>query len=285
MLPTSETTLTAPNLVRTADGVDLFCRDWGEGRPLLFLSGWALNSLMWAFQMEPLVREGFRCIAYDRRGHGRSGDPGRGYDFDTLADDLASVIEALDLSDVVIVAHSFASGEVVRYLSRHGASRIAGVIMLAPAAIPFLAKTVDNPAGIDCEIGAAVQAEMTEDFPAWMERQSDPYFAGQASRVLADATIAMMNQTSQQALMVLAGIQMTTDFRAELAGLDLPVLFIHGDRDASAPLELTSRPACDLVKGARLIVYDGAPHGIYFTHKARLNADIVGFAADLEKMR
>ncbi len=170
----------------------------------------------------------------------------------------------------------------MRYLTRHGASRVAGVVMLAPAAIPFLAKTTDNPAGIDCEIGAVVHAEMTEDFPGWMERQSEPYFAGQASPVLADATIAIMNQTSYQALLALAGIRTTTDFRAELAELDLPMLFIHGDKDASAPLELTSKPACNLVKGARLVVYEGMPHGVYLTHKAQLNANIAGFAADLE---
>jgi non-heme chloroperoxidase len=271
-----------PNSICTADGVDLFYRDWGAGRPLLFLSGWTLNSLMWGYQMEPLAKEGFRCIAYDRRAHGRSSDPGGGYDFDTLADDLAAVVAALDLQDVIGVAHSFSSGEIVRYLTRHGDGRIAGVIMLAPAAIPFLMKTEDNPLGLSIEAMQAVGSDLAEDFPGWAERHSAPYFAGWGSRGIIDATLAMMNQTSHQAMLALAEIQGTTDFRSELARIDIPVLFIHGDRDASAPIELTSKPACDLVKSARLIVYEGGPHGLYFTHKADLNRDIVRFASSLE---
>jgi non-heme chloroperoxidase len=266
------------NHVRTIDGIDLFCRDWGQGRPLLFLSGWCLNSLMWGYQMEPLARDGFRCIAYDRRGHGRSGDAGGGYDFDTLADDLAAVIEALDLDEVTVVAHSFASGEIVRYLTRHGGSRVAGVIMLAPAAIPFLAKTADNPAGIDIGMLNARTAELAEDFPGWAERNAAPYFAGQGSRGIIDATLGMMNMASHQAMLALTDIQGATDFRPELVRLDTRTLFIHGDRDASIPLEITSRPACDLVKGAQLVVYEGGPHGLYVTHKDRLNRDIAAFA-------
>ncbi len=280
-VPLQNATLAKPplaNFVRTGDGIDLFYRDWGKGRPLLFLAGWSLNSLMWAYQMEPLAREGFRCIAYDRRGHGRSGDAGGGYDFDALADDVASVIEALDLDDVTVVAHSFASGEIVRYLTRHGAARIAGVLMLAPAAIPFLSKTDDNPLGIDAEMLAARRAELADDLPGWAERNASAYFADQGSRGIIDATLGMMNAASHQALLAMTEVQSATDFRPELARLDIPMLFVHGDRDASIPLEITSKPASALVKGARLTVYEGGPHGLYFTHKARLNRDIAEFA-------
>lgn len=272
-----------PSYIRTADGLDLFYRDWGAGRPLLFLSGWTLNSSMWGYQMEPLAKEGFRCIAYDRRAHGRSSDPARGYDFDTLADDMAAVIGALDLRNVLVVAHSFSSGEIVRYLTRHGGDRIAGTIMLAPAAIPFLMQTEDNPIGLSIEMMTAVRSDLAEDFSGWAERNSAPYFAEWGSRGMIDTTLAMMNQTSHQAMLALAEIQGTTDFRGELARIDMPVLFIHGDRDASAPVELTSKPACDLVRGAELVVYEGAPHGLYFTHKARLNRDIVRFASRLKR--
>ncbi|HEY4083714.1 MAG TPA: alpha/beta hydrolase [Burkholderiaceae bacterium] len=274
-------TVHAPGCIRVADGangVDLFYRDWGAGKPLLFMSGWTLNSSMWGYQMEPLAKAGFRCVAYDRRAHGRSSDPGRGYDFDTLADDLAAVIEALDLSDVVLVAHSFASGEVVRYLSRHGSRRIAGVVFIAPAAIPFLLKTADNPGGIDSAVIEQIQTEQREDFPAWAQAGADAYFAGAGSTGIVNATLGMMNQTSHQAMLALARLGVTTDFRSELGRIDIPTLLIHGDRDASAPLELTSQPAHQLIPGSQLTVYSGGPHGLYFTHKANLNEDIARFA-------
>jgi len=266
-----------PGYIQTVDGVSLFFRDWGAGKPLLFLSGWTLNSLMWAYQMEPLAKEGMRCIAYDRRAHGRSSDPGRGYDFDTLADDLASVIEALDLDCVTLVAHSFSSGEVVRYLSRHGSSRIVGAVFVAPAAIPFLLRTKDNPGGVDGAVFDQLRRMLAEDFPHWAEGQAESYFAGIASRGIINATLSMMNLTSHQAMLEMSKIQPTTDFRLELQHIRIPTLFVHGDRDSSAPLQLTSVPAAKLVPGAKLTVYEGGPHGLYFTHKERLNREIVEF--------
>src|SRR5687768_13307599 len=133
----SDAVVRAPS-VTTTDGVDLFYRDWGDGKPILFMAGWALCSDMWAYQMAPLSQAGLRCVAYDRRGHGRSADPGRGYHYDRLADDLAAVLDALDLENVTLVAHSMACGEMVRYLTRHGDRRIERVVFLATAATPFL---------------------------------------------------------------------------------------------------------------------------------------------------
>ena len=267
----------------TRDGTQIYYRDWGKGRPLLFLSGWTLNSAMWGYQMHPLAAQGFRCVAYDRRGHGLSSDPGRGYDYDTLADDLAALIEALDLRDVVVVAHSFSSAEIVRYLTRHGDKRISGVLMLAPAAIPFLIKTDDNPSGIPSEWLLANETELKEDFSGWAERRSQAYFAHQGSRGIIDATLAMMNQATYQAAIELADIQATTDFRPDLVGIKTPMLFIHGDADASIPLEVTSKPACDLLENARLVIYKDAPHGLYFTHKFQLNRDIADFASGVQR--
>jgi non-heme chloroperoxidase len=274
-------TIRQPGYIQTADGVSLFYRDWGSGKPLIFLSGWTLNSQMWAYQMAPLSEQGFRCIAYDRRAHGRSSDPGRGYDFDTFADDLAAVIEILDVRDVTLVAHSFSSGEVVRYLSRHGSERVAGVVLVAPSAIPFLLKTDDNPNGVDGAVFEQLRATLSDDFSGWAESQSKPYFAGVGSNAMIDTTLDMMNQTSHQAMLAMSRIQAATDFRSELAHIKTPMLLIHGDCDASAPLELTSRPAAALIRGARLAVYEGGPHGLYFTHKAQLNRDIVQFASEL----
>lgn len=277
----TETPFARPNYVTTADGTELFYRDWGKGKTLLFLAGWTVNSAMWGYQMQPLAAQGFRCVAYDRRGHGLSSDPGRGYDYDTLADDLATLIEALDLQDVVVVAHSFSSAEIVRYLTRHGDKRIAGVLMLAPAAIPFLIKTSDNPSGIPSEWLLANETELKEDFSGWAERRSQAYFASQGSRGIIDATLAMMNQATYQAAIELADIQATTDFRPELVGIKTPMLFIHGDADASIPLEVTSKPACDSLENARLVIYRDAPHGLYFTHKVQLNQDIADFASSV----
>jgi non-heme chloroperoxidase len=279
----STSAIRQPGYIRTPDGASLFYRDWGSGRPLLFLSGWTLNSCMWAYQMQPLAEEGLRCIAYDRRAHGRSSDPGSRYDFDELADDLNCVIEALSLRGVTLIAHSFASGELVRYLTRHGSSRIAGVVFVAPAAIPFLLKTDDNPCGIDGALFEQLRTALIEDFPGWAESGAEAYFAGLASRGMIDATIGMMNLTSHQALLAMSRIQSTTDFRCELAKIVTPTLFIHGDRDASAAAELTSMPAAKLIAGAQLIIYEGGPHGLYFTHKKRLNADIGRFVRSLEK--
>jgi non-heme chloroperoxidase len=271
-----------PGYIRTPDGASLFYRDWGVGRPLLFLSGWTLNSSMWAHQMQPLAETGSRCVAYDRRAHGRSSDPGRGYDFDTLADDLHCVIETLGLDGVILIAHSFASGEVVRYLSRHGAYRIAGVVFVAPAAIPFLLKTGDNPGGIDGAIFEQLRMALIEDFPAWADSGAEAYYAGLASRTMINATIGMMNLTSHQAMLAMSRIQSMTDFRTELARIMVPTLFIHGDCDASVSAELTSIAAAKLIPGAQLIIYEGGPHGLYFTHKKQLNGDIERFARSLE---
>jgi len=266
-----------PNIIRTADHTRLFYRDWGHGTPLVFLSGWTLNSGMWAYQMEPLSRLGCRCIAYDRRGHGRSSDPGRGYDFDTLADDLDSVLSTLDLSNVTLVAHSIASGEAVRYLTRHGSARVARIAFIAPAATPYLLKTEDNPNGIDGALFEQGRAALSRSFPDWIEANAAPYFGPGVSRAPLDWTIRMMLQTSHQAMLELAHVQTITDFRAELARVRVPSLVVHGDRDASAPLELTGRPTAALIAGASLNVYEGAGHGLYFTHAEKLNQDLLAF--------
>jgi pimeloyl-ACP methyl ester carboxylesterase len=277
-IPMLETTPNARRSAVRADDVDLFVRDWGEGRPIVFLSGWTLTSGMWSYQMAPLAREGFRCVAYDRRAHGRSGDPGTGFDFDTLSDDLAAVLDALDLHDVTVVAHSFSSGEIVRYLARHRARRVGRVLLLAPAALPCRVRRPDNPSGLEPEQIGALLAQLEDDFPGWIEANAEPYFGAGAPRALVDWTVHTMLQTSLLATVELTRIQMTTDFRDALARIDTPTLVIHGDRDASAPLEVTGRPAAELIPGARLVVYEGAPHGLYFTHRHRLNADIADFA-------
>jgi pimeloyl-ACP methyl ester carboxylesterase len=254
----------------------LFVRDWGEGDPIVFLAGWTLSSDAWAYQMTPLSQR-FRCVAFDRRGHGRSDDPGRGHDYDTLAGDIASVIDTLDLKNVTLVAHSFASGEAVRYLTRYGTQRVKRLLLLAPAAVPYLRQTADNPMGLpDAAIDEVVDT-IARDFPSWIEANAEPYFRPAASRAVIDWTVRDMTKASMLATVTLTRLQMTTDFRPELQRLDVPTLIIHGDADASAPIELTGRPAAALIPQAELRVYEGAGHGLYFTHQQRLNEDIACF--------
>lgn len=264
--------------VETRDGAQLFLRDWGAGEPVVFLHGWALASDMWAYQMAPMAADGFRCVAYDRRGHGRSSDPGRGYDFDTLADDLETVLAAIDLKGVTLVGHSLASGEMVRYLTKHGSRRLSRLVFLAPAATPGLARSPDNPNGIDPEIFESIRRnQIMQDFPKWIDDNAAPFFAPDTSPGIIDWTRAMMLRTSMRAVIDCNRAMTEANFREELRRIDLPSLVIHGTRDASAPVEMTGAPTAALIPGAELALYQGAPHGLYYTHRARLVDDLARF--------
>lgn len=264
--------------VITADGVGLFVKDWGQGAPVLFIHSWALTSDMWDYQFASLVNQGLRCIAYDRRGHGRSDQPSTGYDFDTLADDLAAVIDALDLRGVTLVGHSMGCSEIVRYLTRHGADRIARVVMLSPTT-PYILKTDDNPHGLDASMFDGIRALWRQDFPKWVDDNTDPFVAPDTSRGIKDWLRGMMLRASLPVLIACNTSLVETDFREELKKLDVPVLLIQGDLDASAPLPLTGQPTAALIPGVDFRVYEGAPHGLFVTHIERVNADLAVFIA------
>jgi non-heme chloroperoxidase len=269
--------LAAPNIVRTADGVDLFCRDWGEGRPVLFVGGWSLGSESWAYQMLALREQGLRVIAFDRRGHGRSGDPGRGYDFDTLADDLAAVLEALDLREVTLVGHSMGCNEIVRYLSRHGSARVSRAALLGTMT-PMIARAPDNPDGVDPALFEFFRNEqLMKDFPQWIEENIGPFLLPETPQGMRDWIRQIALGCSLHALFECNRALTRTDFRADLPRVDVPVLLIAGDQDVSAPLALTARPSAELLPHARLKVYPGAPHGMQFTHRDQVNADLLEF--------
>ena len=263
--------------VEAADGTRLAFTDWGEGRPVVFIHAWALPSPMWDYQREPLVQQGLRCIAYDRRGHGRSSTPKRGYDCDTLADDLATLLNELDLREVTLVGYSFGAGEVVRYLSRHGTSRVVKIALIAPAAMPFAMKTADNPSGIPSEKLELVRAAIQQDFPKWLQDGKQAFFVADTSPGLQDWILRLMLTTPLRVAIECNRVMTSTDFRAELPRIPVPTLIIHGDKDASAPIDLTGRPTAALIPKARLKVYEGAPHGLFVTHKDRLNADLLDF--------
>lgn len=268
----------AESFVAAKDGTSLFVRDWGAGQPVLFLSGWALPSDFWGYQMLAVARKGYRAIAYDRRGHGRSADPGRGYDHDTLADDLASVIEALGLDGVTVVAHSMGGTEVARHFARHGGRGIARVVLVGTIT-PFLMKSPDNPAGVDPAALAPGAALLARDYPAWIAANTPPFFTPDTSPATVRWGQNMMMSTSLLGAAQLAAANFATDFRSDVRRINVPTLLIHGDRDASAPLALTAEATAALLPQATLSVYEGAPHGLPLTHVERLNGDLIGFLA------
>jgi non-heme chloroperoxidase len=265
------------NTVTTADGTRLYARSYGQGPTIVLAAGWGLPSDMWSYQIVALVARGFRCVVYDRRGHGRSDDSGQGYDYDTLATDLQSVLAAMEVTQATLVGYSFGSGECVRYLSRQGRARIARLMLLAPST-PFLARAPDNPAGLDPALFEQLRQVMASDYPKWVDDNEDPFVLPTTSRGMRQWLKSLMLQASLPALLECNRIMTSTDFRAELRALDLPVAVVQGDRDASLPLPLTGRPSQALIRGARLTVYEGAPHGLFLTHAERLNGDIAGFA-------
>jgi pimeloyl-ACP methyl ester carboxylesterase len=270
-------TRAAPPAVRTRDGVGLFVRDWGEGRPVLFVHSWAMQSAMWAYQVADLSDQGLRCVAFDRRGHGRSDIPAGGYDMDTFADDLAAVIEQLDLHDVILVGHSMGCGEIIRYVSRHGTGRVARIALLAPSTT-FVLQTADNPHGAPKAFWEAAWAAWAKDFPGWVDQNKAPFFTPQTSPGMIDWAIRMLLETPAPVAIATSRAMVMTDLRGDLAGIDRPTLILQGDKDASAPLDFTGRPTAAGIRGAVLKVYPGAPHGLFLTHTAQVNADLLGFA-------
>jgi non-heme chloroperoxidase len=267
--------------IETKDATSLFYRDWGEGKPVVFCAGWTLSSDMWRSQMLALSDAGLRCVAYDRRGHGRSDDPGDGYDYDSLADDLGAVLTALGLEDVCLVAHSMAGGEVIRYLARHNDRRVGRAVLVSSVSPRALAGP-DNPDGIPAALVDEVRDMWRRDFSQWLEDSADGYFATQfpenaVSREDVDWTFRDMQRASFRAVFDLSRAQMEADWRKEMEAIAIPTLLIHGDADVSIPLDLSSRRTNELIADSRLEVYKNAGHGLYVTHRARLSSDLLDF--------
>lgn len=262
------------SFIERPDGTSLFFKDWGTGDPVVFVHSAGNSSDVWAYSMIHIVKQGFRCVAFDRRGHGRSSVPGGGYDYDTLADDLAGVIEAFDLRKVTLVGHSMGCGEVVRYLTRHGSKRVARIALVAPT-LPFLLRTPDNPNGISKEYFDRMRDEWRRDYPKWLAANSAPFFTPETSREMIQWGIGLALQTSLHAA-IESNIAVTeTDFREELKKIDVPTLIVHGNADKSCPLEMTGKPTAGFIPGSELKTYEGAPHGVLLTHVEQLNRDLM----------
>ncbi len=265
--------------VQTDDGVRLFYQDWGTGSPIVLVHALGMNSDQWQYNIADLEQSGHRCIAYDRRGHGRSDRPLTGYTFPRLVDDLAALMEELDLRDVTLLGFSMGAIEAAGYLSRHGRARVARLVLLAPS-LPFCQKTANNPDGADRSAFEATFALWRRDYPTWLVEgpsrlslfyrpDSFPISSG-----IVDWTRAMMRDTSTLQVQLRCGaVLLETDLRAELARIDVPTLVVHGDRDASMPV-VFGRATAALIRGSRYIEYEGAPHGLFLTHRERLHADL-----------
>jgi non-heme chloroperoxidase len=244
--------------VETSDGTSLFYNDWGTGKPVVFSHAWGLNADIWEYQLTELTDQGLRCIAYDRRGHGRSSDPGRGYDYDTLSDDLAAIIERLDLTEVTLVGFSMGSGEVARYLSHHGSSRIARTVLVGAVA-----------PNTDGGLFPSFIAGLKQDRPAFLAG-GVPMFVGTESAV----SPAMSQWVLAQFLRVSA-----SDLRADFAAIKLPTLIIHGADDQVSPFDKTGKLTAAAIPGCQLRIYENAPHGLVITHRDRFTKDLLAFIA------
>jgi non-heme chloroperoxidase len=283
--PTGHTTpLSRGGIITTRDAVQLYYKDWGpkDGQVVTFSHGWPLNADSWESQMLFLAERGYRVIAHDRRGHGRSSQPWDGNDMDHYADDLAAVIQTLDLRDVTLVGFSTGGGEVARYIGRHGTTRVRKAVLVS-AVPPLMLRTDSNPGGLPLEVfdGLRVNSLINRS-KLYLDIASGPFFGFNRPGAKADQGLIQsfwvqgMQAGHKNTYDSIAAFS-ATDFRGDLARFDVPTLVIHGDDDQIVPIDTSARASAALIKDARLIVYSGAPHGIADTHKDLLNQDLLDF--------
>ena len=267
--------------IKTGDGTQLFYKDWGSGPPVVLIHGWPLDADMWEYQAPTLAHAGFRVIAYDRRGFGRSDQPWMGYDYNTLADDLKTLIDTLDLKNVSLVGFSMGGGEIARYMTRAGGANV-GKAVLVSAVTPFMMKTADNPEGVDRSVFEGMIDGLKKDRPHFLANFSKGFFGvGMlSSPVSADViqwcgNLAML--ASPKATVDCVTAFGETDFRPDMGAFKVPTLVIHGDGDQTVPIEASGKRAAAMIAGAEFKVYEGAPHAVPFTHAERLTQDLLAF--------
>jgi non-heme chloroperoxidase len=270
------------SFITVKDGTEIFYKDWGLGQPVVFCHGWPLNSDSWEAQMLFLASQGIRCIAHDRRGHGRSTQTWDGNDMDTYADDLAALIEALDLRGVTLVGFSTGGGEVARYIGRHGAERVAKVVLVSSVP-PFMLQTPDNPGGVPIGVFDDLRAGSIADRSQLYRDLADgPFFGNnrpgtEISQGTRDAFWLQGMQAGHRNAFESIAAFSATDFRPDLEAFDLPTLVIHGDDDQVVPFDVGGKASAAMIKGATLKVYPGGPHGLTDTHKEQLGTDLLEF--------
>lgn len=261
--------------------IELYYNDWGSGQPVVFSHGWPLSADAWEDQMFYLTSRGFRCIAHDRRGHGRSSQPWSGNDMDTYADDLAKLVEALDLKNAIHVGHSTGGGEVTRYIGRHGTKRVAKAVLIG-AVPPLMLKTAANPGGLPMEVFDGIRAGVVADRSQFFKELTLPFYG--YNRPAAKVSEGVRNSFWLQGMM--AGFPAAyfcikafseTDLTEDLKKFDVATLIMHGDDDQIVPIGASAMLSAKLVKGSTLKVYPGLPHGMCTTHKDQINEDLLAF--------
>ncbi len=268
--------------IKTRDGTSLFVKDWGQGRPVVLIHGWPLSADSWDSQGMALAEAGYRVIAYDRRGFGRSDQPWSGYDYDTLSDDLADVMAETGVTDdAALVGFSMGGGEVARYLSRHRGKGVSQVALVG-SVVPYMLKTDDNPDGVPQEQLQEIADNIKADRPKFFRTFFDQFYGvGFITSPVSEETLDLSWNTAMQAglkpTLACAEAFGTTDFRPDLASFTIPTLVIHGTADQTVPIDATGRAVAKAVPNATLIEYDGAPHGLFATESDRLTQDLLAF--------
>jgi len=269
------------NYVTTADNTKLYVKDWGTGTPVILMHGWPLSADSWDDQAMAIADAGYRAIAYDRRGFGRSSQPWSGYDYDTLADDLAAVMEQADARDAVLVGFSMGGGEVARYMSRHSGKAVAKAALVG-SILPYRLKTADNPAGTEQAVFDKTAQALNDDRAKFFSGFFEKFFGVDgSSRPVSDELLqwaqGVAMQASLKATLACAKSFSSTDFRGDLPSFKVPTLIIHGTEDKTVPIAASARIAAKSIAESTLIEYDGAPHGLFATHKDRLTKDLLDF--------
>jgi non-heme chloroperoxidase len=267
--------------ITTTDGTQIFYKDWGAGRPVMFSHGWPLNADAWDDQMWFLTSHGLRCIAHDRRGHGRSSQPWTGNDLDTYAGDLSALMEALDLRDVVMIGHSTGGGEVARYLGRYGTDRVSKAALVS-AIPPLMLKTAANPGGLPIEVFDGIRAGLIADRSQYYRELAAPFYGAnrpgsKVSQGVKDAFWMWSMQAGIAGAYQCIKAFSETDLTEDIKKIDIPTLLLHGDDDQIVPIADSALLSSKLIRKATLKVYPGAPHGLMATHRDQFNSDLLAF--------
>jgi non-heme chloroperoxidase len=271
------------NTITVSDGTTIYYKDWGTGQPVVFSHGWPLSADAWEDQMVYLGMRGYRCIAHDRRGHGRSSQPWGGNDMDTYADDLAALAAALDLRNAIHVGHSTGGGEVARYIGRHGTSRVAKAVLIG-AVPPLMLQTPANPGGLPKKVFDDIRAGVLADRSQFFKDLTTPFYGAnrpgaKVSQGLRDAFWLQGMQAGFKGVIDCIAAFSETDFTEDLKKIDVPTLIMHGDDDQIVPIDASARLSARLVKGSVLKVYPGLSHGMCSVNKDQINADLLAFIA------
>lgn len=265
----------------TEESVDIFYNDYGKGKTVILIHGWPLNSDMWEYQINDLVQSGCRVIAYDRRGFGKSSRPWDKYDYDTLTGDLKALIDQLELEDVVLVGFSMGGGEIAKYFSNHGGARVSKAVLIS-AVTPYMLKTDTNPNGVPQEMFDQMTEQMLDDRIDFLDDFGKTFFGQDLlhkplSTPLLEYYRMLCSMASPRATQECAKSFSSTDFRGDMASINVPTLIIHGDEDKTVPIDATGKESAKMILNSDFIIYNGAPHGLWYTDKEKLNADLIRF--------